>query len=215
MSGKIYWIHRLKINLVLFFCTALIVDLTYRTTPPDLRHRLSMGTAYASLAFLAFALALGPWKVLRGKLNPVSFDLRRDVGIWSGTLAILHTVIGLTVHLRGRMWMYFFKRLHPLAMQNSLFGWANFLGLAAALLFLLLLVISNDFSFRTLGTRKWKSLQRWTYAAVGLSVVHGAAYQIIEKRQLPWVELFALLVIAAVAIQLVGYNRFSGTHRQH
>jgi sulfoxide reductase heme-binding subunit YedZ len=103
-----------------------------------------MATAYAGLIFLAVSLWIGPWNVLRRRPNPVSFDLRRDIGIWTGILAILHTVIGLTVHLRGRMWMYFFKSLHPLKPQNTQFGFANLVGLGAALLFLMLVLISND-----------------------------------------------------------------------
>jgi sulfoxide reductase heme-binding subunit YedZ len=113
-------------------------------------------------------------------------------------------VIGLTVHLRGRMWMYFFKRLHPLALQNTQFGVANFPGLAAALLFFVLLVISNDLSLRTLGTRRWKFIQRWIYAAFSFTVVHGIAYQLVEKRRLPWVIIFVALTSAVVVIQLSG-----------
>ena len=52
-----------------------------------------MATAYAGLAFLAISLWLGPWNVLRRRPNPVSFDLRRDVGIWAVVLAIVHTVV--------------------------------------------------------------------------------------------------------------------------
>ena len=81
-----------------------------------------MASAYAGLFFLAASLSLGPWNVLRRKPNPVSSDLRRDVGIWAGVLALIHTAVGLTVHLRGRMWMYFFKGLHPLRLQNTSFG---------------------------------------------------------------------------------------------
>jgi len=117
-----------------------------------------MGTAYASLVFLSASLWLGPWNLLRQKSNPVSFDLRRDIGIWAGILALIHTAVGLTVHLRGKMWMYFFKRLHPLKLQNTQFGFANFVGLGAALLFLMLLAISNDLSLRGLGIHRWKSL---------------------------------------------------------
>jgi len=102
---------------------------------------------------------------MRRRPNPISFDLRRDVGIWTGILAIVHTAIGLTVHLRGRMWMYFFKTLHPVHLQITQFGFANFTGLAAALLFLMLLAISNDLSLLALKTNRLKSLQRWTYAA--------------------------------------------------
>jgi sulfoxide reductase heme-binding subunit YedZ len=164
-----------------------------------------MGTAYAGLIFLALSLWLGPWNVLRQQPNPIRFDQRRDVGIWTGILAIVHTAIGLTVHLRGRMWMYFFKRLHPFKLQNTQFGFANFAGLGAALLFLMLLAISNDLSVRTLGTRRWKSLQRWTYAAFALTAAHGIAYQLVEKRHVPWVLVFALVMSAVAAGQIFGF----------
>lgn len=203
-----YWIRRVRRHFVLAASAAAIVWLAYSATPPpDFRHRFSMATAYAALAFLALCLGLGPWNILRRRANPVSFDLRRDVGIWAAMLALLHTGVGLTVHLRGRMWMYFFKRLHPLALQNTKFGFANFVGLAAAILFLLLLTLSNDISLRVLGTRQWKSLQRWSYAAFGLTVVHGVAFQLVEKRHFPWVVVFAGLSATVVVFQVAGYIR--------
>jgi sulfoxide reductase heme-binding subunit YedZ len=102
------------------------------------------------------------------------------------------------------MWMYFFRKLHPLALQNTQFGLANFSGLAAVLLFFVLLVISNNVSLRTLGTRRWKFIQRWIYAAFSLTVVHGIIYQLVEKRRLPWVLVFAALTSAVVVVQLSG-----------
>src|SRR6266851_6719359 len=172
MPQATYWIRRSKRHVTLASGAIAITCLAFAATPPpDIRHRLSMATAYAGLNFLAVSLWIGPWNVLRRRPNPVSFDLRRDIGIWTGILAILHTVIGLTVHLRGRMWMYFFKSLHPLKLQNTQFGSANFTGLGASLLFLMLLAISNDVSLRTLKTLRWKSLQRWTYAAFLLTGV--------------------------------------------
>jgi sulfoxide reductase heme-binding subunit YedZ len=202
MFTSTYWVNRATRHFILATGAAVITLLAYLATPPpDVRHRLSMGTAYAGLVFLAVSLWLGPWNVLRGKPNPVSFDLRRDIGIWTGMLAILHTTIGLTVHLRGRMWMYFFKRLHPLTLQNTQFGFANYVGLGAALLFVVLLAISNDLSVRNLGLRRWKSIQRWAYVAFGLTVAHGIAYQMVEKRRLPWVVFFAGLIIAVTTIQ--------------
>jgi len=172
-----------------------------------------MGTAYAGLMFLATSLWLGPWNVLWRKPTPVSFDLRRDIGIWTGILALLHTAIGLTVHLRGRMWMYFFKRLHPLTLQNTQFGFANYVGLGAVLLFVMLLAISNDVSLRGLGVSRWKSLQRWTYVAFGMTVAHGIAYQLVEKRHLPWVLFFGSLDAAVATIQTFGYI-WKTTHKR-
>lgn len=194
-------------HFVLLTVAVAIVSLAYAATPPpDVRHRLSMATAYAGLFFLAVSLWLGPGSVLRRRPNPISFDLRRDVGIWTGILAILHTGIGLTVHLRGRMWMYFFKRLHPL--QDTQFGFANFTGLAAALLFLMLLAISNNLSLRALKTKRWKFLQRWTYVAFVLTAAHGIAYQLIEKRHVPWVLVFALVMAWVAAAQILGFVQF-------
>jgi sulfoxide reductase heme-binding subunit YedZ len=112
-----------------------------------------MSSAYSALAFLVASLSLGPWNVLRSRPNPVSFDLRRDTGIWAGLIALFHTGVGLTVHLRGRMWMYFLKRLHPPRMQTTQFGFANYTGLIAALLLLALLLVSNNVSLRSLGLK--------------------------------------------------------------
>lgn len=208
MSRSSYWIQRSKRHFVLAAAAVAIVFLAYAATPPpDVRHRLSMATAYAGLIFLAASLWLGPWNVLRQRPNPVSFDLRRDIGIWTGILAIAHTAIGLTVHLRGRMWMYFFRGLHPLKLQNTQFGFANFTGLGAALLFLMLLAISNDLSLRTLKARRWKSLQRWTYVAFLLTGAHGIAYQLIEKRHIPWVLVSSGIMTAVAAAQLLGFVR--------
>ena len=203
-----YWAQRTKRHCMLAAVAIAITVVVYLATPPpDVRHRASMGTAYAGLAFFAFSLWLGPWNVLRSKPNPVSFDFRRDIGIWAAILALVHTGVGLTVHLRGRMWMYFFKRLHPLAIQNTKFGFANYVGLVAALLFLLLLVISNDISLRRLGTGRWKSIQRWTYVAFVLTAAHGIAFQLVEKRHLPWVLVFASLLGMVIVFQALGWNR--------
>jgi sulfoxide reductase heme-binding subunit YedZ len=206
MPRTSYWIQRSKRHFVLAVAAVAIIALAYAATPPpDLRHRLSMATAYAGLIFLAASLWLGPWNVLRRRPNPTSFDVRRDVGVWTGILAIVHTAIGLTVHLRGRMWMYFFKGLHPLKLQNTQFGFANFTGLGAALLFLMLFAISNDLSLRTLKVRRWKSLQRWTYIAFLLTGAHGIAFQVIEKRHVPWIVVFAAIMTAVVILQFVAF----------
>lgn len=99
------------------------------------------------------AILLGPWNVILKRANPVSFDLRRDLGIWAGIMALLHTMIGLNVHLRRRPWLYFVGQRHRV--RHDLYGFGDDTGLVAALLFLLVLALSNDLSLRRLGTRKW------------------------------------------------------------
>lgn len=202
-----YWFRR-GLRLLLLSATAVLVSATayWLTPPPDFRHRLSMGTAYAGLCFLAATLMLGPWNVLQRRRSPVSYDLRRDFGILAGVLALVHTGVGLTVHLRGRTWMYFFRSLHPPRVQASTFGAANYTGLAATLLFLMLLAISNDWSLRTLGTPRWKRLQQWTYAAFALTAIHTILFQCVEKRHVPWVIFFAATVLITTAAQALGFR---------
>jgi sulfoxide reductase heme-binding subunit YedZ len=99
-----YWGWRiarhLTIALTALSCTALFWELF--SVRRDLISHLSIATAYPALLLAAVAVLLGPWNVLGGRANPVSFDLRRDVGIWAGIMALLHSVVGLDVHLRGR-----------------------------------------------------------------------------------------------------------------
>ena len=174
------------------------------------RERISLATAYVALGLLGVTLSLGPLNVLRERPNPVSFDRRRDFGIWSALFGLAHTAIGLTVHLRGRMWLYFLPAPESpgvLGLRTDPFGAANYAGLVAALLLLLLATISNDLSLRRLGTERWRTIQRWAYLLAGLTVVHGALYQLIEKQRLPLVGLFVALAATVTALQLAGRRR--------
>lgn len=174
----------------------------------DLRIRLSMSTAYASLLFVAASLAVGPIRVLRGRHAPANIFVRRDLGIWAGALGLLHAAAGLTVHFRGDMWKYFFSRFPSggdlLPLRGDLFGLATYTGVGAGLVLVLLLALSNDWSLRTLGTARWKSLQRWNYGAFVLTVVHGVAFQQLESRSWPFVLVFAVAVLAVFAAQAAG-----------
>lgn len=207
MRSTQYWRYRLARHGVLAGSAVGIGLLFYfLTPPPDVRHRLSMASAYAALFFFSASLGVGPWNVLRRNANPVSSDLRRDVGIWAGFLAVLHTAVGLTVHLRGRMWMYFLKQTHPVRIQYSDFGLANYTGMVATLILLLLLAISNDLSLRRLGKRSWKSVQRTAYAAFVLTAIHGIAYQMIEKRQMAFRLVFGLVMVVVAILQLAAFR---------
>jgi sulfoxide reductase heme-binding subunit YedZ len=189
------------ITLASIACGALFWELF--SIRRDMISRLSIGTAYPALFLTAAAVSIGPWNVLRGRTNPVSFDLRRDLGIWAGIMALLHTAIGLNVHLRGRPWLYFIDQHHRV--RHDLFGIGNDTGLLAALLFLLLLAISNNLSLRQLGTKTWKSLQRWTYMALALTLIHAVAYQLVEKRQAPYDTLVWATIAMTAVLQFAGW----------
>ncbi|MGH9685828.1 MAG: ferric reductase-like transmembrane domain-containing protein [Candidatus Acidiferrales bacterium] len=168
----------------------------------DFISRLSVGTAYPALFLTATALLLGPLNVLLHKSNPLSFDLRRDTGIWAGIMALIHTTIGLNVHLRGRMWLYFVQEDHSI--RRDAFGFANYTGAAAVLIFALLLSLSNDWSLRRFGAKRWKSLQRWTYAAAALTAAHAVAYEHVEDRVFPLRLVLYGVLGSILVLQIAG-----------
>ncbi len=199
------WRHHLPLLLLSFASVAAL----YSTRPyPDVLSRASFATAYAALALLAATLLLGPWNLLRKQTNPISSDLRRDVGIWAGILGIVHTGVGQCVHLRGKPWLYYVygpqEHHHTFPMRHDLFGLANYTGAIGVLILAALLATSNDYSLRKLHTRPWKKLQRWNYAAFGLVAVHTFAYHGVEKQHLNWVGTAAACVLIALGFQTAG-----------
>jgi sulfoxide reductase heme-binding subunit YedZ len=170
----------------------------------DLLARWSLSSAYVAVALIVITLAIGPINALRGAKRPVSIDSRRDVGIWACMWSLFHTVIGLQVHMRGRMSEYFFgPGDKPLLarVRYDMFGLANDAGVAAALLVVVLAVISNDCSLRRLGASRWKRVQQLNYVLFGMVVIHAILYQIIEKRSAPFAFTIGFLVATAIVLQ--------------
>jgi len=60
---------------------------------------------------------------------------------------------------------------------RDLFGFGNYTGVIPAMMFALLLALSNDASLRTLGAGRWKSLLRRAHPAAALTAAHAIAYQ--------------------------------------
>ena len=206
-----YWTRRLWRNVGIL-SVALVVHLAVVTATSDssqVMYRLSMATGYASVALIAWAMLIGPWRVRRGRPAPASTDFRRDVGIWGGIFALVHVVTGLQVHFAGAFWKYFLypNGDHPIPLRHDLFGFSNWAGLVATLVLLLLLAISNDASLRALGTRRWKSWQRWTYWVAVLTVAHALGYQIEANQRGRWIAVFALITLVVLAMQLDGRRR--------
>ena len=174
----------------------------------DPKFRWSMATAYVGLALLGTTLALGPLNVLRRRPNPVSTDLRRDIGIWAGMVSVAHFVVGLQVHMKHR-YLYWFREIeatNELRVRTDLFGFANHTGLAATLIAALLLALSNDYFLRRLGTPRWKWWQRWNYALLVLVAIHGVAFQMVEKRKVAFVIVLGAMLACTALIQYLGFR---------
>ncbi len=208
MQRKRFYRRLLEHHLPLLVLSGSSVAGLYFSRPyRDVLSRASFATAYPALVLLSVTLLIGPWNVMRKRKNPVSSDLRRDIGIWAGILGIVHTAIGQCVHLRGRPWLYYIygpNEHHQFPVRHDLFGVANYAGAAAVLLLCAGFATSNDFSLRALGTPRWKQLQRWNYAVFALTAAHGFAYQGIEKQQFSYVSIVAACVVVVLVFQTAG-----------
>lgn len=174
----------------------------------DRKYQWSMATGYVSIMLLALSLLIGPFNVYTKRLNPVSSDLRRDVGIWCGVIGLAHVVIGIQVHM-GNLWLYFFRGVDGDAgfkLRSDLFGAANYIGFIGTILLVTLLLLSNDLSLRLLKSRRWKMIQRWNYFLFAAVLVHGIMYQAIEKRLLSIVIVFAIIMVLPIIGQLAGFR---------
>ncbi len=211
LARSTYWARRTRRHALLAFVSAASTAAQFQVlVAKDAIWRISMATAYTSLGLLAVSLLVGPWNVLRRRPNPVSTDLRRDIGIWAAACGLTHVAFGLQVHLRGKMLQYFLyppEQRHRIPFRRDAFGFANYTGLGATLVLALLLALSNDLSLRALGPARWKSLQRWNYVGFALMLLHGAAYQVIEKRAALFVGVFGAVVLLVVSLQAAGYRR--------
>ena len=197
-------------HLPLFGASAAVAAALYLTRPyPDVITRLSFSTAYPALVLLAITLLIGPWNVIRGRANPLSSDLRRDIGIWAGVLGIAHTAIGQFVHLRGRPWLYYVysRQEHHHGIRHDVFGFANYTGAVGVLLLVCVLSTSNDWSLRRFGKHSWKRIQRWNYFVIALAAAHAIGYLVIEKQKLPFDSVVAACIVIVLAGQAWGYSR--------
>jgi sulfoxide reductase heme-binding subunit YedZ len=173
--------------------------------------RLTVATAYIGLILLAGTLLLGPLNILRARPNPISTDLRRDVGIWAALCGFAHVIIGFFTHFPGEPWLFFFNG-GRIPLRLDIFGITNYLGLAATLILVLLLALSNDWALRRMGTWRWKALQRFNYILLGLVTVHALAYFSYENRGMPFISVLALVVAIVVSAQLAGIRKRKRKH---
>jgi sulfoxide reductase heme-binding subunit YedZ len=196
-------VHHLALAVI---AVDLILAFFFFVPASSSHFRMSLATAYVGLLFLAATLAIGPLNLLLRMRNPVSSDLRRDIGIWSALLGLLHVLVSLPIPATNVIF-FFIEQTDAqgdITVRLDVFGLANDAGLLATGLALFLLLISNDWSLTLAGAKRWKGLQRWTYPLAALVTLHGVGYILVEHRQPPLLTIFIGITAALILLQLVG-----------
>lgn len=166
---------------------------------------ITQSSGYISICLLSVSLIIGPVSLISKNKNTVSTYFRRDIGITGGVLAVIHSITGLFVHLRGKPWLYFLNKTeNGYSIRFDNFGLANYTGLISALIIILLIVTSNDYSLQKLNPVKWKNIQRSSYLMFILILIHCYFYR-IGKENLSLIFWFYIPVFVIVLIfQLTG-----------
>jgi methionine sulfoxide reductase heme-binding subunit len=166
---------------------------------------VTQASGFVSIIILSISLIIGSINLLLKNKNPISTYLRRDISIIGGILAVIHSIAGLFVHLRGKNWQYFLNKTevgYSIRLDN--FGLANYTGLVSTLIIILLLIISNDYLLKKLNPNKWKNIQRLSYLMFILIIIHCYFYR-IGKENLNLIYFFYLpLITIVVTFQMIG-----------
>ena len=172
--------------------------------------RSSMSFVYTAVLFLSTALLIGPYHVLSGRPISANNLLRRDIAIWGGIWAIAHAVVASFIHVDGLLFWRSFLRTaptlaDPLPLKLNRIGQANYVGLAQLSIIVLLLLLSNNWTLRKLGTKRWKNLQRLTYVAMAFILLHAFVYHRIEARLWSFRWPVYALFLAVFIVQAAGF----------
>jgi methionine sulfoxide reductase heme-binding subunit len=162
---------------------------------------LTTATGYIGLVLLAVTLLIGPARRLMRRATPLSLDLRRDLGVWTAVVSVVHVVLGFQIHEGGRILGYFLD-VETMSPRLNAFILANYTGLAATLILLILVAISNDAALRRLKARSWQRVQKLSFAVFALVVVHSVLYGALGSRATLYSVLFVLSVAVVVLFRV-------------
>lgn len=205
-----YSLSRIKTHGMLAAATALFFVLAAYFAPYSSGwERLSVASAWSCMVLLVSALLIGPIRRMERSPYRINVYTRRDVGIWAALHGLFHFVAGNFVAMNQSYVGEFVNqafRSPGVPVREKLFSGGSIAGMVIALIFLLLLAISSDRAMRRLGAKKWKTMQRSAHIALWVTVLHGAAFQVLEARYLP------MIVMGAMVATLVGFQLRARRH---
>ena len=184
----------------------------------DWEMRLWRAIGDGSVVLLLLLLSLGPLSRLSSRLTSL-LHWRRELGIWFGILALVHTVLVLNGWVRWD-WMRFFGyefivQLDRYARIESGFGLSNLIGIVAMFITIPLAMTSSNWAVRRLGGSSWKWLHYGTYSVFYLVALHTLYFLFVHytesyhrsvPEQLNWFRYpFLITVILLILLQAIAF----------
>ena len=169
--------------------------------------RLSIVSAYVCLFLLGIALLIGPFHAVRHGGPLVNSYIRRDTGIWAALTGLMHfylaNVLAMNYEYLG---IYVENALTPPSaeIRSVLYSWGTILGYVIAVLFIVLLGLSNDRMVRVVGLKWWKRVQRVSYLGFIFTCAHAFLFQALESRQALWIGVVLIVTVAVFVGQGCG-----------
>jgi len=184
--------------------SSLIVCLILVQTRNNLEPLHSWNRAFAdvSLSMLGIVLLMGPLSYLYKPLQK-QIPWRRTLGIWSALYAMLHTIIILNGWVEWKLERLFFIFTPPGQpwILHPGFALANTIGILALIYYLMLTVISNNWSMKLLGKKSWKYLQQKTTVVYTLVILHTLYFLFFHEPENPnWLKGPFVIMIGMIFI---------------
>lgn len=142
-------------------------------------HRWNRAFGDAAVLLLALTMTLGAApRLFRASAKWLPW--RRELGIYSVVLALMHTVIIIDGWVEWNFVRLFGFEFHPIDLEYVMlqhgFGFSNAIGILSLGIGLVLLLTSSDRAVRMLGSNSWKSIQMTANVLWALVVLHTAYF---------------------------------------
>jgi sulfoxide reductase heme-binding subunit YedZ len=169
--------------------------------------RLSIVSAYLCLVLLGAALLIGPMHAFRKGRPLANSYIRRDIGIWAALSGLMHFYLANVLAMNYEYLGIYVENapVPPSAeIRRELYSWGVILGYVIAVLFIVLLALSNDWIVQKVGLKWWKRIQRVSYLGFLFTSAHAFAFQALESREVLWIIVVLLITLLVLFGQASG-----------
>jgi len=163
------WLAIWSLNLII---TALLVS----SKNYNFNYSLLLAAGYTALYILIFILNIGPLKRIfkKNKTLTILFRQRRNLGVSMFVLSVLHYLLNWSSNFNWDIDAFLFQ-----TEIDADFRLGTSAGMISFVVFVILALISNQKSIKTLGRKTWKKIQLLAYPALLALAIHVATVGVL------------------------------------